>query len=299
MKIFFWVCVVFSLFVFCKPDVSANPYRLVNQLAFTTINELQAIRIASKWQWKKICFGGFIEVENENRAPSFNKKIFPNHKWRGFVRIDWKALPFWLKTSFVQSHLNFRLEHESSHNTAGLLTGNEQEATLLIYDDQFRNTNLNLLITSLQFRFLIVSDLQLNLFLEPQLALFSRNIPEAMNGLELGNSWGFSTSIELEYQLHSKISFYFSWYYRYLSQSQRLVEAKIFENTIAIPQLLSRSYPVINDTQTNIFQLASRFNFKTPFTIAISYWLGNDVGFVDSRKQIQEWQFLVQLNFSD
>ncbi len=224
--------------------------------------------------------GGFVEVRNE---PQFNRGLFPNHNWRGFIagRIVWPLV------SEMQTRLLLfsGLEHESAHATMGIVEPTDDPYGM-IYDHQYRKYILNALPAGVE---LIMFDALQRLVLEGRGMWYflSKNTPE-LPGLETGNSGGFSLGGEYRYQVMRLLDLFVSVHERFIFRSTEEWSGAVYYRGSGKPLPLQVAWPVINRTNTVTATAGVSFPLfeaRRQCDVYIRLLFGNGYGYIDSREK--------------
>ena len=224
--------------------------------------------------------GGFVEVRNE---PQFNRGLFPNHNWRGFLSGTF-TYPLIRQ---MQSTLSLftGLEHESSHATMGIVEAT-RDPYAMIYDHAYRKSVMNGLPVGVE---LSMFDEVQQLVLKGSGAWYflSKNTPE-LPGLEAANSGGFALGGEYRYQFGRRLSCFVSFHERFIFRGSEKRNDDIYIAGDNGPVAELRRYPVIN--QVNAFTVMGGislplFEVRRLLDIYVRYLYGNIYGYVDSREK--------------
>jgi hypothetical protein len=224
--------------------------------------------------------GGFIEVRNE---PQFNRGLFPNHNWRGFLSGTF-AYPIirQMQSSFS---LFTGLEHESSHATMGIVEETD-DPYAMIYDHAYRKSVMNGLPIGVE---LSMFDEVQQLVLKGSGAwhFLSKNTPE-LPGLETANSGGFTLGGEYRYQFGRRLGCFASLHERFVFQGAEKRSGDIYITGDNGPVAERRDYPVIN--RVNTFTVMGGislplFEARRLLDLYLRYLYGNSYGYVDSREK--------------
>lgn len=257
--------------LFAENSVKADPDYTFTGFEYARIT---IVKIGDYLNLKYLQSGGFIEVRDEE---CFNYKLIPNHNWRGY---------FFLYSNIITKNnpekkvlLNIGYEHESAHPTMGIKksTTNPYEK---IYDDQYRNINLN----SLLLRYNRISFFGQNTFsikFDYQFYFSSNNTPE-LTGNPYTISHGLSLGMEYTRRINELIDIYISAFDRYIFKGRKDCKDNIYKGD----SVVNISYPIINEVNTVTAKTGLLFNMnkiKRQAEVYFSILYGNIFGFVDSR----------------
>jgi len=265
--------------------VLSDPDHISTGIEYQGVPEAKA---GDSFSYDNFFFGGMVEIRNESR---FNQGALPNHNWRGFVYLYF-SYPLTENTELLKLTAGF--EHESAHPTMGLNAHNEN-AYDKIYDNNYRNINLNSFIARLSSSFgnkcvfTIISDLQFY--------YYSRNTPE-LPGNDLTWSEGLSSGFEFRYPLTGNVDFFISGFDRYIFQSRKKINAKIYYNTNSGLDTHCEVYPIINNMNTVSAKTGLIFsNLLSGRKISIYCGIlyGNIYGFIDSREKRNQYSIGVEV----
>ncbi len=269
------ILVLSSFLIYADTAIKADPDHVCSGVEYSG---KAAVKIGDYLAMKHLQTGGFIEVRNEN---NFNTKFFPNHNWRGH---------FFLYASFFTEHTEGRqiyisagFKHESAHPTMGI-RNSKSDAYTKIYDDVFRNINLNSLLVRYN-RERVFEHACLAAIADYQLYFFSNNTPE-LPGNTSAISNGLSFGLEYTRALSGPINFYVSLFDRYIFESKKHETDSIYFGNGADCVKREASWPVINEVntltaKTGLMIQLEKINRQVEVYCRVLY--GNIFGFVDSR----------------
>ena len=149
-----------------------------------------------------------------------------------------------------------------------------------IYDDQYRNINLN----SLLLRYNRISFFGQNIIstkFDYQFYISSNNTPE-LAGNPYSNSHGLSLGLEYTRRINNIISFYVSTFDRYIFEGSKKYTGNIYKGN----DTLYISYHIIREVNTITAKTGILFNMnkiKRQAEVYFGILYGNIFGFVDSR----------------
>ena len=273
--LFVFLVLSISSSLFANAFVLADPDKPSFSLEYSGV---PSAKVGNSFIWRDIFFGGFLESRNESR---FNQGVLPNHNWRGygFLFYEYKFEDF----SLGGFSLINGIEHESAHPTMGFNEFNEK-AYELIYDDKYRNINLNSISSSIHYEYKN-SYLTVKSIANFQYYLFSKNTPELHN-TDLGNSFSFSFGVDLIFPLFESRRIFISLFDRYMFKGDdyRIDSIYYDENGVVIDK--NESYPIINSTNTFVVKTGVTFSYDL-YSLSLygKFLYGNIFGFVDSREK--------------
>ena len=277
MRVIFFIIFFISitLEIFAASFVQADPDKPFIGLEYSGV---PSAKVGDSFHLNSFSIGGFLESRNETR---FHQGVLPNHNWRGFAFLNYE---YKLKKINKNNFTVFGgIEHESAHPTMGF-NENNNEAYEMIYDDKYRNINLNSI--SLGISYLYENRLfNLKSIINYQQYLFSKNTPELHN-TDLSNSFGMSVGFDMVFDYCQSKKVYISMFNRFIAEGdeQRVDSIYYDENGSIITKL--KSYPILNKVNTIVFKTGIIFQRKK-FNISLYLKLlyGNIFGFVDSREK--------------
>ena len=223
--------------------------------------------------------GGFVEVRNE---PRFNRGLFPNHNWRGYIR--------GLVAQSIIRQLQMSLDvygglvHESAHATMGIVESTD-DPFAMVYDHQYRKSILNGVPAGLQ---LVMFDECSRLVVQGTGVWYfmSKNTPE-LPGLETSCSGGLAVSALYRYLFGKKLSLFLSLHDRYIFRGPERRTGDLYYPGESNPVLKPVDFPVIN--RANTFTVAGGvslplFQSRRRVDFFVRYLYGHVYGYVDSRE---------------
>ncbi len=238
-----------------------------------------SIKIGDYVEFHNFRLGGFIETRNEDR---FEQGPLPNHNWRGFGFLRYFQELYQGDVNRMTLMAGF--EHESAHPTGGFHENND-EAYEMIYDEMYRNINLNSF--SLGIGGSTTGRVRLRYLSDYRVYVFSRNTPE-LHDNALTQSHGISAGLELLAGISSSVELFVSLFDRRIFAGDKHRPDWIYYDENGVTVTRYQSYPVINDINTVVLKtgiLLHREGGARTLCLYGKVLYGNIYGFVDSREE--------------
>lgn len=255
-------------FILSDPDLTATGYEF---------NGTPAVKIGDFINFRNFYLGGFFEARNEKR---FNQAVFPNHNWRGFAFLYSKFDLIQNENNHNYMHVGY--EHESAHPTMGFYENNTK-AYEMIYDNYYRNINLNSLVIS--YNHIIKTFLKIKFKFDYQYYFLGKNTPE-LHDDTLSYSQGLSGGMEF-FSSIGGTEIYASIFDRYIFMGKKRINSEIYHDQPEGLVKYSEYYPIINSMNTLAVKVGVLLNdliVSRKLNIYFKFLYGNIYGFVDSRE---------------
>lgn len=269
-----------SLPLYSFQNNQADPQHIGSSLAYSGT---MSAKLGDYLYYQGFYIGGFLEARNEKR---FSNVFLPNHNWRGYGLIGYEHDV--ISTSRQSVNLAISYEHESAHPTMGMNDATD-EVYQKIYDDRYRNINLNSLMLGARY---ILVDPSIQFKIDYHFYFLSRNTPE-LPAFDLTFSHGIDLGLEYTKKFTENDSIYLSSFYGIVFTGPKEITDDIYTNNeqTGKPAITRISYPVINYTYTISLQSGYRHFVLTSnhyINVYVRILYGNIYGFVDSRdKRLQ------------
>lgn len=259
-------------FNYADPDFIASQYEY---------SGTPAVKIGEFIRFGNLCISGFLEARNEKR---FHQEALPNHNWRGFGSITYSYAFAESPACAVYAETGY--EHESAHSTMGMRRSTN-DAYEMIYDDQYRNINLNSVPVVFNFSYSPNSSITIRAKAGYRFYFQSENSPELSNN-DRTYSHGLSGGIECICAVTAGMQAYISLYDRYIFEGRRMSRDMVYYNENNAVVARYTRYPIINDVNTIACRaglLVAGTGWSHTINIYGRMLYGNIYGLVDSRER--------------